>query len=230
VLKYKAIDLFCGAGGASAGLQKAGFDVIGIDNHPQPHYPFAFHQVDALEFPLEAYDLIWASPPCQLFTAYRRRGNMRPAVNLIPQTRKRLVESGALYIIENVPGAPLYSPTILCGTMFGLGVRRHRLFEHNFTVGLLPPCSHTGVQIPVYGHGPPQWFREKYAAGYPQATNRTNKRNTVEVGVRRIDIETQRIAMGIDWMNREELSQAIPPAYSEWLGRYAMKKLITGPD
>jgi len=201
------------------GLHRAGFEVVGVDIEPQPRYPFEHHVADALTFPLDGFDLIWASPPCQAFCAYKRRGNMRPALNLIPQTRERLMDSGIPYIIENVVGAPLIDATMLCGSMFGLAVRRHRLFETSFPTGLTPPCNHSGVAIPVYGHGAPQWFRERWANGYPAATNRTNLRNTVEIGVRRIDVETQRIAMGIDWMNRDELSQAIPPAYSEWLAR-----------
>jgi DNA (cytosine-5)-methyltransferase 1 len=213
----KALDLFCGAGGASMGMNRAGFDVVGVDINYQPNYPFEFVQADAMSFPLDGFDFIWASPPCQAFTAYKRRGNVRPAPNLIAATRRRLESSGALWVIENVFGAPLNLPIMLCGTMFGLGVRRHRLFELNFDVGLRPPCKHEGIQIPVYGHGAPEWFRKKWARGYPQATNRTNPRNTVEIGVRPIDVETQRIAMGINWMNRDELSQAIPPAYSQWI-------------
>lgn len=201
----RALDLFCGAGGASMGLHRAGFDVVGIDHRAQPRYPFEFRLGDALEADVRGFDLVWASPPCQAFTAYRRRGNVRQAPNLIPPTRDMLRASGAAYVIENVVGAPLEAPTMLCGSMFGLGVRRHRLFETNFWPGLLPSCRHVGVQIPVYGHGVPQWFREKWGRVY------------------RIDIETQRVAMGIDWMTRDELSQAIPPAYSEWLGRQALR-------
>ena len=135
------------------------------------------------------------------------------------------MESGAHYIIENVVGAPLECPSMLCGTMFGLAVRRHRLFETSFPMGLVPSCNHSGVQIPVYGHGPPQWFRKKWMDGYPAATNRKGKRKTVEVGVYRIDIETQRLAMDINWMNRNELSQAIPPAYSQYLAEQWIKTL-----
>lgn len=217
----RALDLFCGAGGASMGLHRAGFEMTGVDVRPQPNYPFSFIEADALEFPLDGFDLIWASPPCQAFTAYRRRGNMHDALNHIPVVRDRLRGSGTQYVIENVPGAPLENPIVLCGTMFGLGVRRHRLFETTMPFVLVPPCHHVGVQIPVYGHGVPQWFREKWADGYPAATNR-ERRSTVEVGVYRIDVETQRIAMDIDWMTRDELSQAIPPTYSEFIGRAIM--------
>lgn len=190
------------------GLHLAGFDVTGVDLEPQPEYPFKFIQMDALAYPVEGFDFIWASPPCQAFTAYKRRpGHVRERANLIPPTRARLEESGVLYAIENVPGAPLLNPVTLCGSMFGLDVRRHRIFETNFL--LVPPeCNHA-AQLPRF----------------PQATNRKNLRSTVEVGVWRIPIEVQKKAMGIDWMRLETLSQAIPPAYSEFIGRAALAKL-----
>ncbi len=184
------------------GLHQAGYDVVGVDIEPQPRYPFEFHRANALEFPLDGYDLIWASPPCQGFTAYRRRpGHVRPRANLIPATRDRLISTGVPYAIENVPGAPLHDPVQLCGSSFGLDVRRHRLFETSHPV-TVPPCDH-GWQAPRF----------------PPATNRTNKRCTVEVGVWRIPLAVQRAAMGIDWMELKELSQAIPPAYAEHLAR-----------
>lgn len=197
----RALDLFCGAGGASMGLYRAGFDVTGVDLHPQPRYPFRFIRADALTVDLSGYDLIWASPPCQAFTAYRRRFNhvaQRP--NLIPAVRARLREAAASSVIENVPGAPLGRPTVLCGSMFALDVRRHRLFETSFPVSQ-PSCRH-GAQTPRF----------------PPATNRANLRRTVEVGAWRIPLAVQQAAMGIDWMTRAELSQAIPPVYAEYLG------------
>jgi DNA (cytosine-5)-methyltransferase 1 len=204
-----ALDLFCCAGGASAGLVRAGYEVVGVDVEPQPEYPFRFVQADALEFPLEGYDLIWASPRCQAFTAYKRRpGHVRPVENQIPAVRERLREArakhGTHYIIENVPGAPLESPVLLCGSMFGLDVQRHRLFETSFHVPP-PKCDHSC-----------------WTARFPPATNRRNKRKTVEVGVWRIPLEVQQRAMGVDWMSREKLSQAVPPVYAEYLGRAAM--------
>ncbi len=176
----RALDLFCAAGGASMGLSMAGFDFI------------------------------WASPPCQAITAYKRRpDHVAPRDNLIPATRQRLESTSALWVIENIPGARqhLQEPVQLCGSSFGLDIRRHRLFEANYPI-TTPPCDH-GWQTPRFA----------------QATNRTNLRSTVEVGVWRIPLDVQRRAMGIDWMSRPELSQAIPPAYSELIGRSAIARL-----
>lgn len=206
-MKPRALDLFCGAGGVSAGLSRAGFDVLGVDLHEQPHYPFEFIQGNALGV-LDAlvqsrrFDLICASPPCQAFTAYKRRPNhVAPRVSLIPQVRERLKRIGVPYVIENVPGAPLESPIVLCGSMFGLEVRRHRQFEASFPLPQLR-CDHASQQ-----------------GDFPQATNRANRRSTCEIGVWRIPLETQQRAMGIDWMPLEALSQAIPPAYTDWIAR-----------
>ncbi len=197
----RALDLFCGAGGASMGLHRAGFEVVGIDVKPQPEYPFEFHQADALAFPLGGFDFVWASPPCQMFTAYRRRpyDPREPLVNLIPQTRERLRALTVPWVIENVPGAPLVDPITLCGSMFGLDVRRHRLFETSHPI-VPRECRH--------------WI---WTPRFPCATNRTNLRKTVEVGVYRIPLATQRKAMDIEWMCLQSLSLAIPPAYSEWI-------------
>jgi DNA (cytosine-5)-methyltransferase 1 len=200
----RALDLFCAAGGATRGLQLAGFHVTGVDLVPSPRYPGdAFIEADALTVPLGGYDFIWASPPCQRFTAYRRRGagvgDSYP--DLIAPVRERLAASGVPYVIENVQGAPVLSSILLCGSMFGMDVRRHRYFECSFPI-LHPACNHA-QQTPRFA----------------QATNRKNLRSTVEVGVWRIPLCTQQAAMGIDWMTLEELSEAIPPAYSEFIGR-----------
>jgi DNA (cytosine-5)-methyltransferase 1 len=196
----KALDLFCGAGGASMGLYQAGYDVTGVDIAPQPRYPFRFVQADALTFPLDGYDLIWASPPCQAYSvasqSQRNRGKDYP--DLLARTRDRLIASGIPWIIENVPGAPMRPDFRLCGCQFGLKLRRERWFEtswHGFA--LLPSCYHPEPVVSVVGHGTPSWVRHRL--GY----NPT--------------IHHYRAAMGIDWMNRGELSQAIPPAYSRFL-------------
>lgn len=203
----RALDLFCKAGGAGKGLERAGFEVTGVDIEPQPRYPFSFVEADALALAPESirrwYDLVWASPPCQAFTAYKRRpDHVAPRPNLIPAVRGLLRAAGVPYIIENVPGAPLLEPVTLCGSMFGLEVRRHRIFETSFPL-LAPSCNHAAQR-----------------GSFPQATNRTNRRRTVEVGVWRIPLERQQKAMGgCEWMTLEELSEAIPPAYSEFLAR-----------
>ena len=207
------LDLFCKAGGAAKGYHRAGFDVIGVDIDPQPNYSFRFIQADALEVLFDARRMgiavVHASPPCQFFTAYRRRGNGVGASypNLIPQVRDMATELRLPYVIENVPGAPLHDPITLCGSMFGLDVRRHRLFESNVPL-TAPACDH-GV-----------WTERKY----PQATNRANRRFTCEVGVYRIPLETQKRAMGVDWdVTLHELSEAIPPAYCEFIGAQLMQ-------
>ena len=208
----RLLDLFCCAGGAGMGYCLAGFDVTGVDIEPQPRYPFEFVRADALEYVVahgHEFDAIHASPPCQGFTAYKRRpGHVAPRKNLIPATRRALQTTGLPYVIENVPGAAaeLINPVTLCGTMFGLEVRRHRRFETKPLILMAPVCAH--------GDG---------ARRFPSATNNKHLRRTVEVGVWRIPLDVQQRAMGIDWMEREELSQAIPPAYTRWLGMEMMK-------
>ncbi len=204
-----ALDLFCGAGGASAGLAAAGFDVTGVDIAEQPNYPYHFEQANVFDRgttpPLNPgrFDFIWASPPCQGHTAYKRRPNHVRAVDtdgMIAKVRTMLLNSGVPYVIENVPGAPLRNAITLCGSMFGLNVRRHRCFESSFYM-LQPACSH-----------------ERQRGDFPQATNRKNRRKTCEIGVWRIPLDVQHRAMGgLEWMTREELSEAIPPAYSQWI-------------
>lgn len=213
-LALRALDLFCCAGGASAGLVRAGFEVQGVDCEDQPEYPFAFTRGDALGLDLDylrSFDLIWASPPCQGFTAYKRRpDHVAPKANLIPAVRELLRIAGVPYIIENVVGAPLESPRRICGSMFGLDVQRHRLFETSFPLPRMV-CNH-----------------DVWTPRFPGATNRApNSRKTVEVGVYRIPLATQREAMGIDWMSLPKLSQAIPPPYAEWLGLQARAHIMT---
>lgn len=153
----KALDLYCGAGGITKGLQRAGFHVTGVDIKPQKRYVGdVFHQADALTFPIDGYDCIFASPPCQKHTALKSMHNAKEHEDLIPATRERLMASGVPYVIENVPGAPLARGSVmLCGTMFGLGtgdaeLRRHRWFECSHTL-LVPECQHGSRVIGVYG-------------------------------------------------------------------------------
>ena len=205
----RLLDLFCGAGGAAMGYHRAGFDVVGVDHTPQPNYPFDFHQADATTHPLDGFDVIHASPPCQAFTAYRRKGHGvgDGYPDLIAHTRQRLQQAGVPWVIENVSGAPLHGAVQLCGSSFGLDIRRHRYFESNVILHG-PACDH-------------RWQTPRF----PQATNRTNLRSTVEIGVWRIPLATQQAAMGIDWMTLPELSQAVPPAYTEHIGLQLMSRL-----
>lgn len=214
-MKFRALDLFCGAGGATKGLQRAGFYVTGVDIQAQPRYcGDVFIQADAMEFPLEGYDFIWASPPCQAYTYignnHRAKGKTYP--DLIAPMRERLEVSGAAWIIENVPGSPLRASALLCGSAFGLRVRRHRFFESSFGF-FSTGCYHAlqGPPIDVSGTGGRRVNRRPDDHG-----GNTNKpRNLTEA----------RAAIGIDWMNRYEISQAIPPAYAEFIGKQAMQFL-----
>ena len=189
------------------GYYRAGFDVIGVDNQPQPHYPFTFIQADATDPPLrlKKFDIIHASPPCQ---AYMRSGNVNHSrhPDLLPQTRNMLKASGQPYIIENVPGAPMRPDVILCGSHFGLPIRRHRWFESNLPLSpFVPPCNHTQPIVGVYGH--------------PHGHNGANK------GMLPGTTETWRDAMEMPWANARGLSNAIPPAYTERIGKDAAQCL-----
>ena len=212
-----ALDLFCGAGGASLGLRQAGFRVVGVDISPQPRYPFEFKCRDALDasLTLDRYDFIWASPPCQAHTAMKTMHNAKPHDDLIAPIRAMLKRSGKLYCIENVEGAPLINPFTLCGTMFslrghGAQLRRHRIFETNFPV-IAPECSHDrGPTIGIYGG---------------HVRNRKRRPGSNARGVEDFPIEAAHEAMQITYMTLGELSQAIPPAYSNHIARAALNHM-----
>lgn len=191
------------------GYHRAGFDdIVGIDIVPQPHYPFAFIQGDAIaycESHGHEFDVIHASPPCQEYsvTASIKTGTYP---KLIEPVRAVLLSTGKPYIIENVVGAPLYNTVMLCGTMFGMRVIRHRLFETYPMLAFSPAtCSHI--------------------RGRASGNRRTGKRKTLSnfeyltIAGNDYIAHDGRMAMGIDWMTRAELSQAIPPAYTEFIGR-----------
>ncbi len=211
-MKPRALDLFCCAGGATKGLQRAGFHVTGVDIKPQPRYcGDAFHQADALTFPLEGYDFIWASPPCQAHTSMKTMHNAKHHADLIPATRERLEKWGGPWVMENVIGAPLGVGIQLCGTSFGLGtgaaeLRRHRHFEANFLL-MGPPCRHGSEVIGVYGGHARNRKRSGGSRGKQDFYGKAGE------------------ALGIDWMTLSELSQAIPPAYSEFIGQQVMQIL-----
>ncbi len=207
-----ALDLYCGAGGAAMGIYNAGFkDIIGVDNEFQPNYPFTFFCEDAVEFMdcgLDDFDFIWASPPCQAYSwssAYRRNAGYEYA-DLVAITRQFLIDSGKPYIIENVVGAPLENPVTLCGTMFpGLKVFRHRIFESNIPLKVEMSCNHEGHKIKKRRWEDGDFFT---VAGKWVGT-------TAEWSD----------AIGIDWMNKQELAQAIPPAYSQYLAEQVYEYL-----
>lgn len=232
-----AIDLFCGAGGAGMGLHLAGFDVIGVDIKPQPRYPFSFILGDATRppFDLRRAAFIWASPTCQAHTSMRGMWNGRekrgldPHEDLIPQTRELLIASGRPYCIENVPGAPLKATIMLCGTMFGLGTKngaelqRHRYFETSFML-LQPACRHKTCAVGVYGEYVRDSTRDRRRV--VTVTGRTPQQNVVYNQVRNTyTADDARDAMGMPWATMAGLSQAIPPAYSAFIGRAALLAL-----
>ncbi len=198
-MKPKLLDLFCGAGGASMGYYRAGFEVEGVDNKPQPHYPFKFYQADALGFPLEGYDAYHASPPCQKFSMMTRiHKNSHKHPDLISPIRERLIQIGKPCVIENVIGAPIRPDLMLCGTMFGLKIPKHRIFEANVDMPILTmTCNHENVYDPYHGGEMARGEREKLSK-----------------------------VIGIDWfMTRPEVREAIPPAYTEYIGKYLIGAL-----
>jgi DNA (cytosine-5)-methyltransferase 1 len=204
VTRPRLLDAYCGAGGAAVGYDRAGFDVTGVDIAPQKHFPFAFHQGDAIDFILahgHEYDAIHASPPCQQYTALRAvHGKEYP--DLYAATRSALQEIGKPWVIENVPGAPIHSGIYLCGMMFGLRVYRHRWFETPF---LLMQPHHPKHVVRANGHKSQRQRKQHYLdGGFVTITG--------NVGSYCGD------AMDVDWMTGEELSQAIPPAYTNHIG------------
>ena len=235
----KLLDLYCGAGGCSVGYNRAGFNVVGVDIREQPNYPFEFIQSDVFALDpsfLQEFDMIHASPPCQEYTMgsqwLRNKGKEYP--DLLAATRDFISETEVDSVIENVPGAPLLKPMKLCGTMFGLQVIRHRLFESNLWI--YPPCkcNHQGTTrngdyyivancnpIGAYKDGKcmPKEERQRYRQEvYAKMLAKYGGKNKTEAQYR-----AWCDAMQIDWMTRYEITQAIPPAYTEWIG-----KLIIG--
>lgn len=208
------IDLFGGAGGCAMGYHRAGFEVVGVDLEWQPNYPFRFLQWDALKINPRNFDIIHASPPCQLWSISSYRSK-KTHPDLITPLRERLAEWNKPYIIENVDGAPLKSPVMLCGRYFKLGatckdglyrhLRRHRLFESTFQLtGTGCHCVPGDPVIGVYGQG--------------SASTKDNR------GYQGLAREREQ-CMGIDWMYSSEMAQAIPPAYTEYLGRQIIEQM-----
>jgi DNA (cytosine-5)-methyltransferase 1 len=228
VKRPRLLDLYSGAGGMAMGLFRAGFDVVGVDHQPQPHYPFPFILGDAIDvlrrmlagekflatggrwYGIEDFDAVHASPPCQRYSCSAKgAGTSKRHPDLVEPTRQVLRASGLPWTMENVPGSPLNASIVLCGSMFGLEVRRHRLFETEPCLfRLVPSCDHSGRVFSVFGHG---------------AGNRNGKKRS-DTGT----VAEWRRAMGIDWMTRNELSQSIPPAYGFFIGSQLIRILDQG--
>jgi DNA (cytosine-5)-methyltransferase 1 len=219
----KLLDAYSCAGGAGMGYHLAGFDVTGLDKDPQPNYPFRFIQADALEVLADRkfmaqFDAVHASPPCQFKAlatlSQRRRGKEYP--DLIGPTRSLLERLRIPWVIENVPGTPLRPDIRLCGCMFGLEIpgigylKRERWFETSWRAfSLEPPHRHRGHAISIAGHGTPAWMRAR----------------TGHIGV-----AEWRQVMGIGWTTREELTEALPPAYTEYVGSLLVAAIGSTPE
>jgi len=203
----RLLDLFCGASGAAVGYARAGFEVTGVDHKPQPHFPFEFIQADALEYLVKhghEYDAIHASPPCQRYSVLTPVEHKYKHPDLIRPTRECLLALAKPYVIENVPAARslLVNPVMLCGSMFGLRVWRHRYFE------VYPPIF---PLLPVCNHG----FAPVLISGTPRRNGDRTEPST----------QARRDAVGIPWMTGTELDQAIPPAYTEFIGRQLIQAI-----
>jgi DNA (cytosine-5)-methyltransferase 1 len=201
--RKKILDLYCGAGGASMGYYQAGFEVVGVDIKPQPHYPFEFYQADALEYPLDGYDAYHASPPCQGYSKCTSMKYRKNHSRQIAAIRNRLKGTGKPYIIENVEGARhhLIQPIMLCGSMFGLPIRRHRYFEiWPLVIFLTMSCNHKPNPV--------------YITGTPRPKNGKRKDPPAHI---------KRAALGTLWMTIKDMDNAIPPAYTRFIGGELLK-------
>lgn len=210
----RLLDLFCGGGGCSVGYHRAGFDVVGVDLEPQPNYPFEFVRADALEFLREHYqdfDAIHASPPCQAFslaTMFNGREASASHPDLVDPTRVLLDETGLPYVIENVEGAPLRRDLVLCGEMFGLRVHRHRVFELGGWFAMQPRHQPHVLKGALHNCHIEDGHARQIVGNY------ANHDDAMD-------------AMGIDWMDRRDLAQAIPPAYTEFIGEQLLAYVRT---
>jgi DNA (cytosine-5)-methyltransferase 1 len=217
-VRPRLLDLFCGAGGAAMGYNRAGFEVVGVDIEPQPDYPFRFYRWDALDvlerlgaadtlLPGWTFDAIHASPPCPVHSSLNGWSGDSTSPDLVPQTREALQATGLPYVIENVPGAPLVAPVQLCGQALGLKVRRHRLFECSFSV-MVPQCQHPEPPVIVVGGSiGRKVFDPRRKAIAPS-------------------FEEAKEVMGMPWVaTRQGVVNAIPPAYTEHIGGYLLAHL-----
>lgn len=213
------LDLFCCAGGAGVGYHRAGFDVVGVDIVPRPNYPLAFIQADAMILDpkfIALFDAVHASPPCQSYSDLAKRNrNGEDWPRLVEPVREMLRRTGKPYVIENVEGAPLENPVVLCGTMFpGLRVLRHRLFEANFPIETPPHRKHPKVH--TFDKRKSHFGKTDEWKDFVQVTGGGN-----------CSLAAARDAMGIDWMTKGEINEAIPPAYAELIGRQLLSHMST---
>lgn len=207
-MKPRLLDLFCCAGGGAMGYNRAGFEVVGVDIEPQPNYPFEFHQADAMTFPLDGFDMIHASPPCQDHSTlgHEKRGTGW----MLGATIERLKAHGHPWVVENVVGGSVRMDGwwfTLCGSMFPttLQIRRHRRFGSSHLL-LAPSCRHSNERpFTVTGHGSGVEWESKHS--------------------RQPSIEQGKELMGMPWATWEEVTQAIPPAYTEWIGSHMLERL-----
>lgn len=223
-MRPRLLDLFCGAGGAAMGYHRAGFEVVGVDIKPQPHYPFEFHQLDMLDLitglpgeairlhasPIFHCDAIHASPPCQGYSISQYMQGTKGGERLIEDVRERLAKLRVPFVIENVPGSPLVNAIELSGMSFGLKIIRRRLFElHGFDI-LLVPSPRVENDYRKAGYVPYHHGTSIKRGHLPNIWTKSRLQN----------------AMDIDWMNIKELTQAIPPAYTEYIGKELMKSFM----
>lgn len=236
-MKPKLLDLYCKAGGCSAGYAKAGFEVTGVDIDPQPNYPFEFIQADALEILkdkefISQFDVIAASPPCQAhskargLSQARNGGQYGDHLDLIPETRELLIETGKPFVIENVAGAPLINPVKLFGSQFkNIYTQRERWFESNIPL-LEPEQPRQKMKTPSAGNG----------IGEDGCISIAGSGGVRGLNAKQITLYWGFAMGGIDWMSRDELAQAIPPVYTEFLGKQLItylketKKLVKGSN
>lgn len=207
----RLLDLFCCQGGASRGYADAGFEVVGVDIEPQPRYPFEFIQADAVEYVRahgHEFDAIHASPPCQAHTRAQKIMKREHPDFIVP-TRQALRDSGRFYVIENVPGAPLLDPFELCGAMFGLETYRHRWFESNVRGEILRHPKHSARTAKMGRPAAPDEF--------------------MHIVGNFSGVERARGIMAMPWANRDGLREAIPPAYTHWIGQWLMNALALWP-
>jgi len=219
----KLLDLFCGAGGAAMGYHRAGFEVVGVDSKRQRDYPFEFHQADAMTFPLEGFDVIHASPPCQAYSI-TKHSHKKQHPDLLGPTRERLVASGLPYVIENVPGASMPGSVVMCGASFFLTandingdllvLKRHRQFESNMTLEERKCMC--------------KWFKDRqYKIGGVYGGGSTDRHHAEKVrhGGYTPAKEVREGLMGIDWMSMAALNQAIPPIYTKFIGHQILEQI-----